>query len=46
MSKPKVWKVETVNPLDFSLPMEWATRSFISRAALLVKVTAAICLGK
>ena len=38
--------MDTIKPLDCSLPMECATRSFISRAALLVKVTAAICFGE
>ena len=39
---PKVWNVETDKPLPSSLPKSLLTRSFISRAALLVKVMAVI----
>ena len=44
--KPKVWKVETESPFASSRDNNLATRSFISRAALLVKVMAVIrCAG-
>ena len=42
MVKPMVWKVDTFSPRASGLPKVCATRSFISRAALLVKVTAAM----
>ena len=44
--KPKVWNVETESPFPSSLPKSLLTRSFISRAALLVNVIAVIrCAG-
>ena len=42
ISSPKVWKVEIISPRASLRPSVCPTRSFISRAALLVKVTAAI----
>ena len=41
-SSPYVRAVDTIKPLDSAFPNVWPTRSFISRAALLVNVTAAI----
>ena len=44
--KPNVWNVETDKPFPSSLPNSLLTRSFISRAALLVNVIAVIrCAG-
>ena len=44
--RPKVWKVDTDSPLASSRDNSLVTRSFISRAALLVKVIAVIrCAG-
>ena len=44
--RPKVWNVETERPLDSSRDNSLVTRSFISRAALLVKVMAVMrCAG-
>ena len=40
--RPKVWKVDTDKPLASSRDNNLVTRSFISRAALLVKVIAVI----
>jgi len=43
---PSAWKVLTVSPLGRRPPRSAATRSCISRAALLVKVMAAMCRGR
>ncbi|MNY49382.1 hypothetical protein D3C86_1847990 [compost metagenome] len=40
MLRPRLWKVDTVRPLPSPPRSRLETRSFISRAALLVKVTA------
>ena len=40
--RPRVWKVDTLSPRVCALGINCATRSFISRAALLVNVTEAI----
>ncbi|MNJ70685.1 hypothetical protein D3C77_671620 [compost metagenome] len=40
MFRPRLWKVDTVRPLPSPGLSRVATRAFISRAALLVKVTA------
>ncbi len=45
MRKPIEWKVVTISPLVFTPCVSLAARSCISRAALLVKVMAAIELG-
>ena len=42
---PRLWKVETVRPEVNSFESSSVTRCFISRAALLVNVTANIELG-
>ena len=46
IERPRLWKVDTLTPFPCDLGISLATRSFISRAALLVKVTAKIlCAG-
>ena len=42
MRRPRLWKVETISPRVEPRSVRLCTRSFISRAALLVKVTAAM----
>ncbi len=40
------WKVPSHGMPSTTPPISWPTRAFISRAALLVKVTARICDGR
>ena len=46
MRAATLWKVPSHGMLSIAPPEIWAIRSFISRAALLVKVTARIWLGQ